>query len=135
MDLGRSGLLSWVSSIRLGSLGFGEENSPSDLPKSVFGVEDPSSIVTDIGLASFQGGLGGLGGLVDFRFPVDSPTHCTISANFYFYLQYFHLKVFNFSKISDFQIDTKFVINFFFGTLSLELCIFCIVVGYKEMSL
>ena len=30
MNLGRSGLLSWVSSVGLGSSGFGEENPPSD---------------------------------------------------------------------------------------------------------
>ena len=30
-------------------------------------------------------------------------SHCTISANFYLYLQYFQQKVFNFSKISGFQ--------------------------------
>ena len=32
-------------------------------------------------------------------------SHDTISTNFYFYLQYFHKKVFCFSKISEFQID------------------------------
>ena len=32
-------------------------------------------------------------------------SHCTISANFYLYLQYFQQKVFNFSKISGFQMD------------------------------
>ena len=37
-----SGLLSWVSSVRLGLSGFDEENPPSDLPKSVFGGGDPS---------------------------------------------------------------------------------------------
>ena len=31
--------------------------------------------------------------------------HCTISTNFYLYLQYFQQKVFSFSKISGFQID------------------------------
>ena len=46
MDLGRSGLLSQVSSVRLGSLGFGEENPPSDPPKLVFGGEDPLLTVT-----------------------------------------------------------------------------------------
>ena len=30
--------------------------------------------------------------------------HCTISANFYLYLQYFQQKVFNFNKINGFQI-------------------------------
>ena len=34
-------------------------------------------------------------------------SHYTISANFYFYLQYFQQKVFNFSKISEFQTDPK----------------------------
>jgi len=33
--------------------------------------------------------------------------YCTISANFYLYLQYFQQKVFNFNKISEFQIDPK----------------------------
>ena len=31
--------------------------------------------------------------------------HCTISANFYIYLQYFRQKVFNFNKISRSQTD------------------------------
>ena len=31
--------------------------------------------------------------------------YCTISVNFYLYLQYFQQKVFSFSKISGFQID------------------------------
>ena len=31
--------------------------------------------------------------------------HYTILANFYFYLQYFQQKIFNFSKISRSQID------------------------------
>ena len=31
--------------------------------------------------------------------------HCTISVNFYLYLQYFQQKVFSFSKISGLQID------------------------------
>ena len=34
-------------------------------------------------------------------------SHCTISAIFYFYLQYFQQKVFNFSKISRSQTDPK----------------------------
>ena len=34
--------------------------------------------------------------------------HCTISANFYFYLQYFQQKVFNFNKINGSQIDSKY---------------------------
>ena len=37
--------------------------------------------------------------------------HCTISVNFYLYLQYFQEKVFNFSKISGSQIDPKSVIR------------------------
>ena len=32
-------------------------------------------------------------------------SHCTILANFYFYLQYFQQKVFNFNKISKSQTD------------------------------
>ena len=32
-------------------------------------------------------------------------SHCIISANFYFYLQYFQQKVFSFNKISGFQAD------------------------------
>ena len=42
--------------------------------------------------------------------------YCTISANFYFYLQYFQQKVFSFSKISKSQIDPKCVFgkNYFF---------------------
>ena len=32
-------------------------------------------------------------------------SHYIISANFYFYLQYFHKNVFNFNKISEFQTD------------------------------
>jgi len=31
----------------------------------------------------------------------------TISVNFYIYLQYFQQKIFNFSTISEFQIDSK----------------------------
>ena len=34
-------------------------------------------------------------------------SYCTISANFYLYLQYFQQKVFYFSKISEFQTDPK----------------------------
>ena len=33
-------------------------------------------------------------------------SHCTISANFYLYLQYFQQKVFNFSKINESQTDS-----------------------------
>ena len=35
-------------------------------------------------------------------------SHCTISTNFYLYLQYFQQLVFNFSKISGIQIDPKY---------------------------
>ena len=36
-------------------------------------------------------------------------SQCTILANFYlYYLQYFEQKVFNFNKISESQIDTKY---------------------------
>ena len=73
MDLGRSSLLSWVSSVGSGSSGFGEENPPSDSPKSVFCGEDPPPIVTGVRSVDFQVGLGGLGGWVNFRFLVDSP--------------------------------------------------------------
>ena len=38
-------------------------------------------------------------------------SHCTILVNFYFYLQYFQEKIFNFSKISGFQMDT-YSLNF-----------------------
>jgi len=34
-------------------------------------------------------------------------SYCTISVNFYIYLQYFQQKVFNFSKISKSQTDLK----------------------------
>ena len=34
-------------------------------------------------------------------------SHCTISANFYFYLQYFQQKVFSFNKISGSQTNPK----------------------------
>ena len=34
--------------------------------------------------------------------------HCTISANFYLYLQYFQQKVFSFSKISGSQTHPKY---------------------------
>ena len=36
-------------------------------------------------------------------------SYCTISANFYLYLQYFQQKISSFSKISGFQIDSKCV--------------------------
>ena len=35
-------------------------------------------------------------------------SHCTISANFYFYLQYFQQKTFSFNKISGFQTDPNY---------------------------
>ena len=34
-------------------------------------------------------------------------SHCTISINFYFYLQYFQQKIFNFSKISESRTNPK----------------------------
>ena len=37
--------------------------------------------------------------------------YCTISANFYIYLQYFQQKVFSFSKRSGSQIDPKIVFD------------------------
>ena len=42
-------------------------------------------------------------------------SHCTISAKFYLYLQYFQQKVFNFSKISGSQTNPKctFGIDYF----------------------
>ena len=73
MDLGRSGLLSRVSSVGSDSSGFGEENPPSDPPKSVFCGEDPPPNVTGVRSAGFQVGPGGLGGWVSFRFLMDSP--------------------------------------------------------------
>ena len=36
--------------------------------------------------------------------------HCTISVNFYLYLQSFYLKIFYFSKISEIEMDSKFAI-------------------------
>ena len=35
--------------------------------------------------------------------------HCTISVNFYLYLQYFQQKVFSFSKINNSQTNLKYV--------------------------
>ena len=46
-----------------------------------------------------------MGPIVLFDIIHGSP--CTISANFYFYLQYFHQKVFNFNKINEFQMNPK----------------------------
>ena len=39
-------------------------------------------------------------------FGTDHRSHCTISTNFYIYLQYFQQKVFSFSKISGSQTDS-----------------------------
>ena len=36
-------------------------------------------------------------------------SHCIVSTNFYLYLQYFQQKVFNFNKISESQMDPKYV--------------------------
>ena len=63
-----SGLLSWVLSVRLGISGFEEENLPFDPPKSVFGGGDP---VSD--RHRHRVGLGGLGGWVVSRVPMDTP--------------------------------------------------------------
>ena len=41
-------------------------------------------------------------------FGIIHESHYTISANFYLYLQYFQRKVFSFSKISGFQMDTRY---------------------------
>ena len=73
MDLGRSGLLSRVSLIGSGSSGFGEENPPPNLPKSVFCGEDPPPNVTDVGSVGFRVNPDGLGGWVSFWFLVDNP--------------------------------------------------------------
>ena len=40
--------------------------------------------------------------------------HCTISVNFYLYLQYFQQKVFSFSKTNESQKDPKWRFFFFF---------------------
>ena len=51
-------------------------------------------------------------------------SHCTVSANFYLYLQYFQQKVFSFSKISGFQTNPKcsnfIVICHMFGKISMR---------------
>ena len=72
MDLGRSNLLSWVSSVGSISSDFGEENLPCDPPKSVFRGEDLLPTVTGVESAGFQVDSGGLGEWVGFRFLVDS---------------------------------------------------------------
>ena len=52
-------------------------------------------------------------------------SHCTISTNIYFYLQYFQQKVFSFSKISGSQtnpyIATKILLSVQFSTVCLLL--------------
>ena len=68
-----SGLLSWVLSVGTGILGFEEENSPSNLPKSVFGGGDPSPTVIGVGSASFRVGSISLGRWVNSRVLVDTP--------------------------------------------------------------
>ena len=40
--------------------------------------------------------------------------HCTISVNFYLYLQYFQQKIFSFSKTNESQTEPKWQIFFFF---------------------
>ena len=44
-------------------------------------------------------------------------SHCTISSNFYIYLQYFQQKIFNFSKISGSQTDPKYFDSKKFDTI------------------
>ena len=46
-------------------------------------------------------------GLIAFFDPIYE-SHCTISANFYLYLQYFQQKISNFSKINESQTDPKY---------------------------
>ena len=77
-------------------------------------------------------------------------SHCIISANFYFYLQYFQQKVFNFNKISRSQTDPKFEIVFIlinihnifttnfkwhFISLLLKICCENIVKNVKDITL
>ena len=45
-------------------------------------------------------------------FSITYKFHRTISANFYFYLQYFQQKVFSFSKINGSRIDPKKKLSF-----------------------
>ena len=63
------GFVDWI-----GFIGFGEENSPSDPPKSVFGGRDLLPTVTSIRSTSFQVGPGNLDGWVGFWFPMDTLT-------------------------------------------------------------
>ena len=84
VDLGRSDLLSRVTSVGSGSSGFGEDNPPSNPPKSVFRGKDSQSTVTG-GSVGFWVSLGGLGGWVDFRFLVDSPNDI-MCQNFTFFV-------------------------------------------------
>ena len=69
-----SGLLSWVSSVGLGISGFEEENPPADPSKSVFSGGDLSPTVNGVELASFRVGPSGLGGWVNSRVPMDTPS-------------------------------------------------------------
>ena len=50
-------------------------------------------------------------------FGIINRSHCTISANFYLYLQYFQQKVFSFSKTNESQTDPKWQKFFFLGHL------------------
>ena len=86
MDLGRSDLLSRVMSVGSGLSSFGEENPPSNLPKSVFRGKDLPSTVTGKSVG-FRVSLGGLGGWVDFRFLVDSPNDI-MCQNFTFFVHF-----------------------------------------------
>ena len=69
-----SGLLLWVSSVGLGISGFEEENPLADPSKSVFGGGDLSPTVNGVKSASFRVGLCGLGGWVNSRVPMDTPS-------------------------------------------------------------
>ena len=70
----KSDLLSWVLSVRLGILGFEEENPPSDLPKSIFGGGDPSPTITGVRSPGFRVSPGGLGEWVGSRVVVNTPS-------------------------------------------------------------
>ena len=49
-------------------------------------------------------------------------SYCTISANFYLYLQYFQQKIFNFSKISGSQTDHSVGLVGGVGKVGIENC-------------
>ena len=66
MDLGKSDLLSWVSSVGSGSFGFGEEIPPFNPPKPIFGGKDPMLTATSVGLANFTSAQAG-GSVFEFQ--------------------------------------------------------------------